>query len=112
MTSHQLWTIFAPLTFLHLVWYFAEFCCSPEGKAAAGKHQDIMVKAFEHLIRRNRENNPLEDCARVIGNAMNVLAEIHDFKSKADESFFDINKKYPAVVPGLIVEILDPVAVH
>ena len=71
-----------------------------------------MIKAFEHLIRKNRANNPLENCARVIGNAMNVLAELHVFKSKADESFFDINKKYPAVMPGLIMEVTVPVAVQ
>ena len=43
---------------------------------------------------------------------MNVLAELHVFKSKADESFVDINKKYPAVMPGLIMEVTVPVAVQ
>ena len=91
--------------------HFSEFCCSSQGKIVAEKHQDQMIKAFEHLIRKNRENNPLENCARVIGNAMNVLAELHVFKSKADKSFVDINKKYPTLMPGLIMEVTDPLAV-
>ena len=73
-----------------------EFRTTPEGKAKAETHQDKMIKAFEHLIRKNRENNPLENCATVVGNAMNVLGDIHAFKHQADRSFNRITKKYHA----------------
>ena len=49
------------------------------------KHQDMMIRTFDHLIRKNRSNS--ESAAVVIGNAIQILSDILLFKEEATNDF-------------------------
>ena len=62
--------------------------------------QDVMIRAFDHVVRKNRVHG--NNAAVVIGKAMTVLADINDFKI---ESFLTYKKnmlKNPFIVPQWI----------
>ena len=49
------------------------------------KHQDTMIRTFDHLMRKNRPNS--ETAAVVIGNAIQILGDILLFKEEAANDF-------------------------
>ena len=48
-------------------------------------HQDMMIRTFDHLMRKNRPNT--ESAAVVIGNAIQILSDILLFKEEAANDF-------------------------
>ena len=72
---------------------FAESNVSEEGNLVATQEQDAMIRAFDHVVRANRPNS--FQAAVVIGNAMQVLADIHDFRRESAKEFDSNLNKYP-----------------
>ena len=59
----------------------------------ATQEQDVMIRAFDHVVRANRPNS--SQAAVVIGNAMQVLADMHDFRRESAKEFDSNLSKYP-----------------
>ena len=55
--------------------------------------QDVMVRAFEHVVRKNRPNG--YEAAVVIGNAMDILSDIELFKEESYRDFFKTVGRFP-----------------
>ena len=80
--------------------HFTDQACSDRTKAVMSHEQDVMIRAFDHVVRKNRVHG--NKAAVVIGKAMTVLADINDFKI---ESFLTYKKnmlKNPFIVPQWI----------
>ena len=52
-----------------------------------------MIRAFDHVVKSNRPNSA--QAAVVIGNAMQVLADMHDFRRESAKEFDSNLSKYP-----------------
>ena len=59
----------------------------------ATQEQNVMIRAFDHVVRANRPNSA--QAAVVIGNAMQVLADMHDFRRESAKEFDSNLSKYP-----------------
>ena len=69
----------------------------------AAKHQDMMIRTFDHLIRKNRPNSAT--AAVVIGNAIQILSDILLFKEAATDDFHR-NFKITSEVEGWLKRTL------
>ena len=63
------------------------------GKAVASKEQDIMIRAFDHIVRANRKDK--SQAVVVIGNAMDALSSAAMLKLKTFKYFRDNRDIFP-----------------
>ena len=78
-------------------------CKTEKSKLMAAKHQDMMIRTFDHLIRKNRPNSAT--AAVVIGNAIQILSDILLFKEEATNDFHR-NFKITSEVEGWLKRTL------
>ena len=58
------------------------------------REQDVMVRAFDYVVRKNRESS--YQAAVAIGNAMQVVSDIMDFRLENSILFTKNLHRFPA----------------
>ena len=86
------------------MYYIPDSSFSEYTKAVTSHEQDVMIRAFDHVIRKNRDLG--KEAAVVIGNTMKVLADITEFKRESFQAYSNNILKNPVAVPQWIQEMM------
>ena len=84
--------------------YITDSSYSECTNAVASHEQDVMIRAFDHVVRKNRGHG--RDAVVVIGNAMKVLADITEFKRESFLAYSNNMYRNPVALPQWIKDML------
>ena len=67
---------------------------------SAAREQDVMIRAFDHVVRKNRHDS--NQAAVVIGNASQALSLTHNYAEESVKEFRMNSKRYPLILSNWI----------